>query len=83
MAAKSHSRVSMRSDWHATAVPAGRPNSMPYGVSTWRLWLAMTAAHPLFCIKAQLPLSDWRTGIATNYGGVQDGRVGMPIFTLM
>ena len=39
------------------------------------------AALGIACIicsaQAQIPLSDWRTGIATNYGGAQDGMVSM------
>lgn len=66
-----------------SGMSAGCPDSMPHGQFSWRLWMALTAAHPVSCIKAQMPLSDWRTGIATNYGGVQDGRVGMPSCLLM
>ena len=48
----------------------------------WRRWVLLIAAQWYWCVKAQIPMSDWRTGIATNYGGVQDGRVSAPLRSL-
>ena len=61
-----------------TGMSAGCPNSMLHDSFPWRRWVLLIAPHLYYCVKAQIPMSDWRTGIATNYGGVQDGRVSTP-----
>ena len=38
---------------------------------------ALAIACIICSAQAQGPLGDWRTGIATNYGGAQDGMVSM------
>ena len=46
------------------------------------LWTALSILHFICCARGQVALSDWRTGIATNYGGKQDGLVSPLHFIL-
>lgn len=57
---------------------AGSYSSMHNADLPQRLWAALLAANLIWRARGQIPMSDWRTGIATNYGGAQDWRVGRP-----
>ena len=54
----------------------------PHRWSPWRLLAASVALYGFLrhaqADEAALP-GEWRTGIATNYGGAQDGMVRWPL----
>lgn len=46
-------------------------------LSLHRSWAGLIIPCLIWGARAHIPMSDWRTGIATNYGGAQDWRVSM------